>query len=153
MSELSYAEMNSTSILDYVLMQYTGVLIFLSSRHAIHDNGSTIVFTILLLLALCVLHWGRLSDRIGRRPVLLIGLTGLAASMLSFGFAKSFSAIVFSRLIAGVLNGNVGVAKTIVSLFINILVYQLKLMSPRLWNFRMTQTAPDYSLCSLSRGW
>lgn len=39
--------------------------------------------------------------------------------MVSFGFAKSFPAIVLSRVIAGVLNGNVGVAKTIVSSFID----------------------------------
>jgi hypothetical protein len=38
--------------------------------------------------------------------------------MLSFGFAKSFPSAVISRVIAGVLNGNAGVAKTIVSLSI-----------------------------------
>lgn len=38
--------------------------------------------------------------------------------MLSFGFAKSYSAVVISRVIAGALNGNVGVVKTIVSPFI-----------------------------------
>ena len=35
--------------------------------------------------------------------------------MLSFAFAKSFPAVVVSRVIAGALNGNLGVAKTIVS--------------------------------------
>ncbi|KAF8311494.1 MFS general substrate transporter [Clavulina sp. PMI_390] len=68
-----------------------------------------------LTQALCILHWGRLSDRIGRRPVILIGLSGLTASMISFGFANSFIAVVFSRMIAGVLNGNVGVAKTMIA--------------------------------------
>lgn len=65
--------------------------------------------------ALCILHWGRLSDRIGRRPVILIGLIGLALSMLCFGFAQSFPGVVISRVIAGALNGNVGVTKTMVS--------------------------------------
>ena len=65
------------------------------------------------------MHWGRFSDRIGRRPVLLVGLAGLTASMLSFGFAKSFSAVVISRLIAGTWNGNIGVSKTVVSPFIH----------------------------------
>lgn len=69
--------------------------------------------------ALCILHWGRLSDRIGRRPVLLIGLTGLVACMLSFGFAKSVPAAVISRIIAGLLSGNIGVTKTLVSSFIH----------------------------------
>ena len=39
--------------------------------------------------------------------------------MLSLGFARSFPAIVFSRVIAGVLSGNVGVSKSMVSLFTN----------------------------------
>lgn len=46
--------------------------------------------------------------------MLLIGLTGLVASMMSFGFARSFPQAVLSRVIAGVLNGNIGVAKTMV---------------------------------------
>ena len=33
--------------------------------------------------------WGRLSDRIGRRPVLLLGLAGSTVSYAMFGFASS----------------------------------------------------------------
>jgi len=33
--------------------------------------------------------WGRLSDRIGRKPVLLFGLAGTALSVLIFGFAPA----------------------------------------------------------------
>ncbi|KAF8589027.1 MFS general substrate transporter [Ramaria rubella] len=61
--------------------------------------------------ALTILQWGRLSDRIGRRPVLLFGLFGLSLSMLSFGLAHTFWAVVASRAIAGALNGNTGVIK------------------------------------------
>lgn len=78
-----------------------------AAHYNIHDSTASSAFFIL--------QWGRLSDRIGRRPVLLVGLTGLAVSMLCFGFAKSFPAIVISRVIAGALNGNVGVSKTVVS--------------------------------------
>ncbi|KAJ2767046.1 hypothetical protein IWQ56_003479, partial [Coemansia nantahalensis] len=38
---------------------------------------------------LTVMHWGRLSDRIGRRPVLLFGLTGYLVSFLLFGVSRS----------------------------------------------------------------
>lgn len=62
-----------------------------------------------------VLQWGRLSDRIGRRPVLLMGLIGLTTSMVCFGLSKTFAMILVSRSIAGVLNGNVGVAKTMMA--------------------------------------
>ncbi|KAG8831961.1 hypothetical protein FRC17_002285 [Serendipita sp. 399] len=64
--------------------------------------------------ALFVLQWGRLSDRIGRKPVLLIGLSGLTLSMLSFGLSHTFFGIVISRALAGALNGNIGILKSAV---------------------------------------
>jgi multidrug resistance protein len=55
--------------------------------------------------------WGRLSDRIGRRPVLLIGLVGSAASYLLFGFAGSFLVLLISRVVAGGCGSIVNVAQ------------------------------------------
>lgn len=49
--------------------------------------------------------WGRLSDRIGRKPVLLGGLFGTGLSMVLLGFAKSFPMVLFARVIGGLLNG------------------------------------------------
>ena len=49
--------------------------------------------------------WGRLSDRIGRKPVLLTGLAGTGLSMLIFGFAKSLPVALLARALGGVLNG------------------------------------------------
>lgn len=62
--------------------------------------------------ALTVLHWSRVSDHIGRKPVLLTGLFGLSLSMYCFGLSKTFVGLVLSRSLNGALNGNVGVMKS-----------------------------------------
>lgn len=51
--------------------------------------------------------WGRLSDRIGRKPVLLTGLAGTALSMLIFGFAPNLLVALLARALGGLLNGYV----------------------------------------------
>ncbi|EIW57757.1 MFS general substrate transporter [Trametes versicolor FP-101664 SS1] len=65
--------------------------------------------------AICVLQWGRLSDRIGRKPVLLGGALGLTVSMLGFGVSRQYWAIVLSRCAEGALNGNIGVTKSMMA--------------------------------------
>ncbi|KAI6099589.1 major facilitator superfamily domain-containing protein [Pisolithus sp. B1] len=64
--------------------------------------------------ALTVLYWSRLSDHIGRKPILLVGLAGLSLSNICFGLSRMFWALVASRCIAGALNGNVGVMKSVI---------------------------------------
>ncbi|KAF9237646.1 MFS general substrate transporter [Melanogaster broomeanus] len=64
--------------------------------------------------AATVLQWSRLSDLIGRKPVLLIGLLGLSLSNFAFGLSRTFGTLIISRCIAGFLNGNVGVMKSII---------------------------------------
>lgn len=55
--------------------------------------------------------WGRLSDRIGRRPVLLVGLLGSAVSYLLFAIAASYWVLLLSRVVAGVMGATVNVAQ------------------------------------------
>ena len=49
--------------------------------------------------------WGRVSDRIGRKPVLLAGLAGTALSMIVFGFATNLPMALLARALGGLLNG------------------------------------------------
>jgi len=64
--------------------------------------------------------WGRLSDRIGRKPVLLAGLLGTALSVLIFGFAPSLGVALFARFLGGLLNGNMGVLTTTVNELVRV---------------------------------
>ncbi|KAJ3223537.1 hypothetical protein HDU81_009131 [Chytriomyces hyalinus] len=60
------------------------------------------------------LCWGWISERTGRKPVLLIGLLGNAISLLLFGQAHTLQAAITSRMLCGMLNGNVGICKCII---------------------------------------
>jgi MFS family permease len=51
--------------------------------------------------------WGRLSDKIGRKPVLLMGMGGTGLSVLIFGFAPNLPVALFARALGGFLNGYV----------------------------------------------
>lgn len=59
--------------------------------------------------------WGRLSDRRGRRPVLLIALAASAVAFLLFGFAEALWLVVLSRLVQGAGGGTVGVIQSYVA--------------------------------------
>jgi MFS family permease len=55
--------------------------------------------------------WGRLSDRVGRRPVLLIGLFGTLGSSILFAAADSFALLLVSRIVAGSLGATLNVTQ------------------------------------------
>ena len=59
--------------------------------------------------------WGRLSDRIGRRPVLLISLTASCLGYFLFAFAQSLTLLFASRIIAGVGGANIGTAQAYIA--------------------------------------
>jgi MFS transporter, DHA1 family, tetracycline resistance protein len=59
--------------------------------------------------------WGRLSDRIGRRPVLLISIAGSAVGFLGIGFAQSFWWLLFARAFAGIMTSNLSVAQAYIA--------------------------------------
>ena len=70
-------------------------------------------FTVAQLLSAPV--WGRFSDRVGRRPVLLIALGAAGVAYLIFGFAHSLLVLFLSRLVQGAGGGTVGVIQAYVA--------------------------------------
>jgi MFS family permease len=59
--------------------------------------------------------WGRLSDRYGRRPMILAGLLSSAAAYLLFGFANSLLLLFASRLVQGAGGATTGVVQAYVA--------------------------------------
>jgi len=59
--------------------------------------------------------WGRLSDRIGRRPVLLASIAMTALAFLLYGLAGSFAVLLASRLFAGAATANIAIARAFVA--------------------------------------
>lgn len=59
--------------------------------------------------------WGKVSNQIGRKPTLMIGVVGGLVSAVLFGVSKSFPFAVASRLFGGLVNPNVGVVQTMVA--------------------------------------
>jgi MFS family permease len=55
--------------------------------------------------------WGRMSDRFGRRPALIVGLTASAIAFTVFGFAMTTWMLFLSRIIQGAGGGTTGVAQ------------------------------------------
>ncbi|KAL2912472.1 hypothetical protein HK105_208044 [Polyrhizophydium stewartii] len=58
------------------------------------------------------LPWGWMSDRAGRRPVILIGLVGNAITCALFGMSETYTFALVMRTLCGLLNGNIGVIKS-----------------------------------------
>ena len=59
--------------------------------------------------------WGRLSDRFGRRPILLVTILGSALGMAALGGAKSLGMLFAARLFAGLCGANISTATAYVA--------------------------------------
>jgi MFS family permease len=59
--------------------------------------------------------WGRLSDRVGRRPALLAGLVISGLAYITFALADSVELLLISRLIQGLGGGTIGVVQAYIA--------------------------------------
>jgi DHA1 family tetracycline resistance protein-like MFS transporter len=59
--------------------------------------------------------WGKLSDRVGRRPIILLSLTASCTGYLLFAFSRSLGVLFASRVIAGIGGANIGTAQAYIA--------------------------------------
>jgi DHA1 family tetracycline resistance protein-like MFS transporter len=64
---------------------------------------------------LCAPVLGRISDRVGRRPIIMLGLLGSSVSYLIYGFANSFTVLLISRALHGACAATVPTAQAYIA--------------------------------------
>ncbi len=97
-----------------------GIVIPILPLYAEKYGPSPLVFG-LLMASFSIMQFifapilGRLSDRIGRRPVLLVSLVGSAVGYVLFGIAGSIGMLFASRIIDGISGGNISTAHAVIT--------------------------------------
>jgi len=77
------------------------------SRVGFYSGLAESAFSISSLLS--IYHWARLSDVIGRRPVIFIGILGVSFATALFGLQRTLPGILLVRCIGGFFSGNTAV--------------------------------------------
>ena len=97
-----------------------GIVIPILPLYAEEYGPSPVIFG-LLMASFSVMQFifapilGRLSDRVGRRPVLLVSLLGSALGYVLFGLAGSIAMLFASRIIDGISGGNISTAQAVIA--------------------------------------
>jgi len=68
-----------------------------------------------LMQFICIPLWGRLSDRVGRRPVLLWSIAASVVGMVILGLARSLPLLFFARIFTGMATANIAVAQAYIA--------------------------------------
>jgi DHA1 family tetracycline resistance protein-like MFS transporter len=83
------------------------LLPFYAQRYGASATEVSLLFASFSLMGfLFVPVWGELSDRVGRRPVLLTSILATSASMLLLAFSNSFAMLLLSRVLQGIMTAN-----------------------------------------------
>ena len=67
------------------------------------DHRQESIFAIFQLMS--IYHWAKLSDAVGRRPIVLLGAIGAGLMTLLFGFSRSLTTMLITRSLHGFFAG------------------------------------------------
>jgi multidrug resistance protein len=114
------AKIGTVFLIVFIDLVGFGIVIPILPLYAEEYGPSPVVFG-LLMASFSIMQFifapvlGRLSDRVGRRPVLLVSLAAAAAGYLLFGFAGSLAMLFLSRIIPGIAGGNISTAHAVIA--------------------------------------
>lgn len=92
------------------------ILPFLAPQLGGNDFDIAMIILIYSLFAgICGPFWGKLSDRFGRKPIILCCLSGTAISYIMLAFSPTLWAVYISRAVCGMMAGNFGVASAMIA--------------------------------------
>lgn len=120
MSQVASGKLFVLIITNFVDMVGVLMIIPLMPFYAREMGGGALVVVILMgaftaAQLLSAPFWGRFSDRYGRRPALLVGLTASCIAYMVFAFAGSIWLLLLSRIVQGAGGGTVGVIQAYVA--------------------------------------
>jgi multidrug resistance protein len=105
-----------------ILIDFVGFSVLIPILPLFAERLGASPLEVALLLALYALAqllfspmWGWISDRVGRRPVILISLFGTVGSFLVLAFANSIAALYAARIVAGFFAATIGTAQAVVT--------------------------------------
>lgn len=93
----------------------TSTFLATPSGHASESAVGLLIASYSLMQFIFMPFWGRLSDRVGRRPVLLMSLVASSVGYLIWGFSQDLAVLFVSRLVAGFGNANMAVAQAYIA--------------------------------------
>ena len=107
-------------LLPFVATEHVGDGPLWTALNAIGMGGEGTVVSILILMfsvaqLVSAPLWGRVSDRYGRRPALMIGLGGSTVAYLIFAYANTLELLLLCRIVQGAGGGTVGVVQAYVA--------------------------------------
>ncbi|MFX0023516.1 MAG: MFS transporter [Candidatus Hermodarchaeota archaeon] len=95
------------------------IIPYLPSLITIYNTNAVVISLLLATNAVFTLFsapiWGRLSDKFGRRPILLIAEAGTCSAFLILAFSNSLTLLFIARIVDGIFGGNYPITKAIIT--------------------------------------